>query len=209
MIVSRPKVYFGNGGANGIAVMPRVETVRAGRGMFPQKKPLVYGGGGVSPGKVLAAGGIASGTIVKVGDGERRRVLKEVKMVGREARTIEAGEKKVQPQGLTELEKAAVEFFERVEKERSAEAIPKEEKPLEVEKAKETKVETAELPKVETVTTAVFPELSLGEVAVGKRKRRGRRKHRHGNGGGEMSEERRAELQAEIDAASDAATSNE
>ena len=213
------KIYMGNGGFRGVSEI-RQDRKAALRAM-PQKKPLVYMGGGVSTHVVLASGGISRGGVVSVRSerttSEKPKVeraaavpvLREVKMVGREARVIEPP--KVEPKGLTEAEKRAAEFFAAVEERRAAEAV--EAKPTEGDEAKveEPKQETVE-PKSEPPTMAVIPELPLGESSVTEEPMDGRRKRRHGKKNRapkstEVSEEKRQEFQEALEAASDAAAS--
>lgn len=134
----RSKIYFGNGGFRGVSEVGRES--RTGAKFGPNKKPLVYGGGGVSSRVVLASGGIARGETVRVngvakpsvkrgvfgirsGTAERsadmakKPVLTEVKMVGREETTMKPKLAEVKPKvqpPMTEREKRAADFFEQV-----------------------------------------------------------------------------------------------
>lgn len=221
-IKNRPKVYFGNGGMRGVSEVRREGWVS--RSVGPKKKPLACVGGGVSPRVILASGGIARGATIRVSgagkpsvksvEAAKKPVMTEIKMVGREARTIEpkVAEEKVQPP-MTDRERAAVEFLADMERrrpmpeaveEKPSEPKAAEEKPTVEEDWEEPKLEAA----VETVETrAVLPELPLveevEETGVGQRKRR------HGKRGRriestEVSEEKRAEVQAAVEAAAEA-----
>lgn len=229
------KIYMGNGGFRGVSEIR--QDRRAALRAMPQKKPLVYMGGGVSTHVVLASGGISRGGVVSVrserATSEKPKVeraavpvLREVKMVGREARVIEPP--KVEPKGLTEAEKRAVEFFAAVEERRAAEAVeamPREPNlaaavdwnpPKAVDAVgvyAPAKVEEAAIePQTEPPTMAVIPELPLGESLVSEEPMDGRRKRRRGKKNRptkstEVSEEKRQEFQAALEAASDAAAS--
>lgn len=270
----RPKIYFGNGGFRGWREVRRASGLESNAG--PKKESLVYSGGGVSPRVVLSSGGIARGETVRVSGEEKPSVkrgvfgirsgtavakldgdvakpaLREVKMVGREARIIGAkataeSKPKVQPP-MTEQEKRAADFFEQVmsrkpmpgtrmleeeeERRKVEEEAKAEEKPEVIPMEAKSVAEPIELPKpVEEVvvepkaevaaaaeTRAVEPELPLGNSIAaeersevgGRRKRRRGKKNRHQpTANTEVSEEKRAELQAALEAASDAAATVE
>lgn len=237
---NRAKIYFGNGGICGVSEIGR--SVRVGEKRFPQKRPLVYGAGGVSVRAVLTSAGISRGAVVRVEEVKKPSVkremreketkvcqspLSEVKMVGREARTIgpkvSGTGKRESGSGLSPREMLAVEYFERMEKmqpvvmELKSEAAEEKRALEENEKAEEAKPEVANVEESEPEATeqsgevvedAPVPELVL-EEAAGEPKV-GRRKKRRGKKGSrvvstEVSEERRAEFQAAVEAASDAA----
>lgn len=177
----QPRVYFGAGGFAGISEIRKsgVGEVRVGMA----KQPKVYmGGAGVSPKVVLGSVGIKSGTMVCVNSvkpfeakpGVQKPIVQKP-----------AEEKPVAGTGLTEQEKKAVEFFEKVEAERETAVKVEGAKPTEAEKEEAVKVEEAKAEEKPSEAAAVTsPELPLGDAAGsagvptgGKRKRR-RRKNR-------------------------------
>lgn len=154
---NRPKVYMGRDGFRGVREIRPTSYLERYAG--PQKKPKVYmGSGGVSAGRVLAAGGIARGGVVRIRSGEKPRAI----MPTVKPKVVAVIPKKVEKPKMTEKEERLADLLEAAQ-----EVKPKCE-------------ETARLadppPEIPIEERAVLPELPLGDVPqTGKKKRRKRK----------------------------------
>ena len=184
------KIYYGNGFDN-------TQRDKAAEKMFGRGKTgrVYMGGSGVSVSRVLGAGGIDGGGVKRMG-AEKPSPVKaqkdEAKVIQCKAETKQE-EKKMELK-LTDTEKRAVEFLAAAE--RAVEQCNEKE-------SESVKPAEAELP------LGVTPVMSSGTGfggSMGKKKRRRRRRHGESS---EISEAERARIQAEVEAASDAASKAE
>lgn len=166
---NRPKVYMGRDGFRGVREIRPTSYLERYAG--PQKKPKVYiGSGGVSAGRVLAAGGIARGGVVRVRSWEKPRAMmptvkpKVVADIPKKDECVPPMDErgngmKPEEKRLADLLEAAQEVKPKCE-ETARLADPPSEIPIE--------------------ERAVLPELPLGDVPqTGKKKKRKRRSRKN------------------------------
>ena len=186
------KVYYGGEGK-----VSHKSGEQTAEKMFGRVKTgrVYMGGSGVSVSRVLGAGGIVGGEVKRMGV-EKPHPVKAQKV---EAKVIQCTaetkqEEKKMELKLTETEKRAVDFLAAAERA--------------VEQCNEKAVETVKPTEAE-LPLGVTPVMSSGTGfggSLGKKKRR--RRKRHGESS-ELSEAERAKIQAEVEAASDAASKTE
>ena len=187
MFKGKPKIYFGDGGFRGVSEIRRSGSVNSRPSI--RKSPSVYMGGGKSVGvstrTVLASAGIARGGVVRVKPAEKPKPV----VVAITSPKVEKKVDECMPpmdewgngcnEKITEKEERLADFLEAAQdaKAKCEETDAPPEPPASLV---EEMIKNADPPPTEEPTsTAVLPELPLGEAvpAEGKRKRKRRRKH--------------------------------